>query len=55
MIRHMLEVQSRVPYLSQTEVDCRVNMAYDTTDDSVRSHFNVVLTSAYHVITMLQN
>ena len=30
MIRHMLEVQSMAPYLSQTDVDCHVNMAYDT-------------------------
>ena len=41
MIRHMLEVQLMAPYLSQTDVDCLVNMAYDT-NMTVLGCFSVV-------------
>ena len=41
MICHMLEVQLMAPYLSQTNVDCLVNMAYDT-NMTLLGCFNVV-------------
>ena len=39
MICHMLDVQLMVPYLSQTDVDCLVNMAYDTNMYGVPFYF----------------
>ena len=41
MIRHMVEVQLIVPYISQSDVDCHVNMAYYT-NMTVLGWFDVV-------------
>ena len=46
MIRHMLEVQLMAQYLSQTDVDCLVNMVFDT-NMTVLGCFNVVSITSF--------